>query len=431
MGISRRVVAWAIGCTLGVALCGCGPTESFRPNLLLITVDALRADWLGCYGGVADLGAEACALGETGSRYVWAFSTASTGASSAASLLTSQPPSAHGVDATAVSFLREEAETLAERLRSHGYATAAFISSPELNRSRNFGQGFDLYDDRHAAHTPSPGPGLVEAALAWSTRAKQPWLVWIHFSDPHDLATREEDGDPDSTPRERQAQSIRQLDRKLSQLIAVMDARPRPPAVLLVAIHGQALGGAEGPAGHGHSLALEQIRVPLLWRSARAGPGHSVGRRVTTPVSLIDVAPTLLEAGGVAQPPSFWGQVLPYADLPAAELDSQPLRTIVAERAGERALIRGNEYVRMPLDGSFLASGSAGESARLWPPGERSGERLPELDVGAVRAERVSRLGAELRGPPTGGAPPPATAPLETKAKIDPAPAETAEQPLP
>jgi len=103
-----------------------------RPNLLLITVDTLRADRLECYGGEPAVGAFLCGLAHAGTRFEWALSTAPYTAPSVASILTGQYPSVHGVTQTANSYLRAEADTLAEQLQDAGYQTAAFVSNPIL-----------------------------------------------------------------------------------------------------------------------------------------------------------------------------------------------------------------------------------------------------------------------------------------------------------
>ncbi len=80
-----------------VILGACAGAEAPRPNLLLITVDTLRADALACYGGQPDVGTALCALAERGTRFAWGISTAPSTAPSIASILTSRYPSDHGV----------------------------------------------------------------------------------------------------------------------------------------------------------------------------------------------------------------------------------------------------------------------------------------------------------------------------------------------
>lgn len=401
-------------------LLACSGEEFVRPNIVLISVDGLRASHLRCYGGERELGAEMCELGENGVRYVWAFTTASSGGPAAASLLTSQYPRQHGVRHGAQDFLRARSGTLAESLRAGGYATGAFVGSPELNRSRNFQQGFDVFDDRSASPlSDALETALTEAALSWAERAPRPYFLWIHFAEPHGPFTEERVeeriGQPADAPRKRRDEpellrvryeaSIRRLDRRLSQLIAVLDASGAVPGILLVGLHGQDLDGSDdGAPAHGSSLRLEEIRVPLLWRPPRAAPGQNVARRVTTPVSLIDVAPTLLDAAGLRWPPSFQGLGLPGSRGAANDVTD---RAIFAEHPREIAVIAGGEYARAkrppratttPGDGGdesppAPAWAEADLTANLRPDRERGDERLPAYDPPGSSTERASRLG--------------------------------------
>jgi len=454
----------ALGLLAGLFALGCGDDTLIRPNLVLVTVEGLRADRLGCYGGGHGLGVEVCDIGEAGARYVWAFSSAPSGAPAGASLLTSQYPSRHGLADNAATFLRSDSETLAETLQRAGYTTAAFVASPELNRSRNFQQGFDEFVDgalprRSNAETEGVGDTegdeideghlLSDHALAWVEDTRRPFFLWIHFSEPHgpfSLRSKERGegrsderddgrgGDTVAAKRfdsidEAYDDSIRRLDRTLSQLIAVLDAatEERELGLMLVGLHGQSLGERGVATGHGSALDLEQIRVPLLWRPPRAGPGRSVARRITTPVSILDVAPTLLGAAALPAPATFEGEVLPYGD--AAESESAAPRALFAEHEGEYAVVLGSQYAAISVsynppppspydppealpDNPALAALAETEdgvneaptavvvskirTALLWPEHDRSREGLPEYDRGETQRRRWRELGPHL-----------------------------------
>ena len=127
----------AIAAWLALAsLAGCGDAPEPPPNLLLVSIDTLRADGLACYGGEPDVGVAICGLAERGTRFEWAFATAPSTAPSVASILTGRYPSFHGVGESGLSTLRDEALTLAEVLQEAGYTAAAFVSNPVLTRSR-------------------------------------------------------------------------------------------------------------------------------------------------------------------------------------------------------------------------------------------------------------------------------------------------------
>lgn len=372
-----RATALALAGLL-LAVSGCGPPNTIRPNLVLITADGMRPDWLACYGSAArdfgrDFGEEACALGERGALYELAFATAPSGAPSAASLLTSTYVSQHGVvDAPSTFLPTLGPPTLAGVLRDGGYATAAFVDSPELNRSRHLDRGFDRYEDPRRIADDPVGVAVGLRARSWAATARAPWFVWVHFGEAHGPFGT----DRPAVFRAAYGEALRRIDRQLSQLVAVLDSSQSPPGILFAGLHGQGLGEADAPLGHGHALVPAAIHVPLLWRSPRAGAGSGVGRRISRPVSLIDVAPTLVEAAGLRAPASFEGIPLPHSDAGAA--DRSP-RVLFAEHPGAIAVVRGNELGVFPL-------------ADVPAPGARPALRVRagvfRLDAGSAHARR-------------------------------------------
>jgi len=388
--VRSGIVLIALACVVAAAP-ACRPAPPVRPNLVLITVDGVRPDSLVCYRGEAALGDEACALGDPGALYEWAFATAPAGAPTAASVLTSTYPSQHGVYADPSTFLRALGPpTLAETLRDAGYSTAAFVSSPELNRSRHLDRGFDLYDDRDRATPDAEARPVGLRARAWTSGASPPWFAWVHFADVHGPLAAAGPGATDAT----YAQAMRRLDRQLSQLVAVLDSGDEPPGILLVGLHGQHRGGAAAP---GSALALERLRVPLLWRSPRAGAGSGVGRRITRPVSAIDVAPTLLQAAGLRAPASFEGMPLPHSDGVGGAAE----RVLFAEHPTAVAVIQGSALAVLPR---ALVPPPGGPSPSGW---EARYVRLPvaggsaSAGSGPPPAEHAARLADAVAGLPT------------------------------
>ncbi len=386
--IARIAVAAAVVLCLAS---GCARDAVPRPNLVLISVDALRPDRLACYGGAADVGTAICALGNAGVRYAWAFSTAPSTPPSIASIHTARLPRDHGVTELASAGLAAEAVTLAETLSAAGYATAAFVANPVLSRGRGLEQGFDVYDDqmqRRERNRPlleREAKEITDAALAWVRVARAPWFLWIHYQDPHGpyeppnagLAEDAVDADANAalpaladqslpaladqsgwrgipayqvlgdarqpaTYERRYADEIRFVDRQIARLVVGLDAYGNRPAILLTADHGEAFGEDEFWFAHGHSVAIDQIRIPMLWRPSKQEPG----RVVATPVSNLDVAPTLLAAAGLPLPASFDGLPLALRETRSAAAP------IFAEHRLRVAAVAGNHYFardRVPL----------------------------------------------------------------------------------
>jgi arylsulfatase len=378
MRISRGKVRAAL--VLAVIATSCGREEAtaphpVRPNLVLISVDTLRPDRLACYGGEADVGKAICALGNRGVRYLWAFSTAPATPPSVASIHTSRLPRDHGVTEHADDALPPSAVTLAETLTDGGYRTAAFVGNPALVKGRGDEQGFAVYDDhmqrreRNREVLEREAQELTDAALAWVRSAHAPWFLWIHYQDPHGpydppdagLAADAADASPDAslpvlgnesgwhgipayqvlgaardpaTYERRYLAEIRYLDRQITRLVVGVEAYGNLPGILLTADHGEAFGEDDFWFAHGHSLAIDQIRIPMFWR-----PPHAESARVvTTPVSNLDVAPTLLDAAGLARPASFDGTSL------ASREDGSDRTPIFAEHRLRVAVIAGSHY---------------------------------------------------------------------------------------
>jgi arylsulfatase A-like enzyme len=416
---------------LGMA---CAREPESPPNLLLVTVDTLRADRLACYGGPRDVGSGICALADSGTRFAWAFSTAPYTAPSVASLLTSRYPSRHGVIQSAGSALGSGALSLAETLRSAGYVTAAVVSNPVLDRFRNFRQGFDVYDSemtRREGTRPAverEAAATTDAALTWAReRASAPWFLWVHYQDPHGpyeppgappardapeaspLPVLENESGHGGIPayqalpelhsaeayEARYLDEIRYADRHVQRLVAELEALGAAPALLLTSDHGEAFGEDGFYFAHGHSVGLDQIRVPLLWRP----PGGGKARVVQRPVSLLDVAPTLLLAAGVEIPPGFQGRPLPIGGVEAGPRE----RALFAEH---------RRYVAVIADGVYYSRDrEVGRPEPLYPTRSailRGDGALPAYAYPAapeVPADLERRLGEFLESAPKRSAP--------------------------
>ncbi len=361
---------------LGFAAGGCGeapaPPEPLARNVLLLTVDTLRADALECYGGPAGSGRALCSLAEEGLRFHWAFSAAPYTAPSVASILTSQYPFEHGVRQSAGTLLRAEADTLAEAFRSAGYATAAFVSNPVLSLP-NMDQGFDTYDlemsrrERNRDLGEREAEATTDAALAWLAQAgERPWFLWVHYQDPHgpyetphpsavadapgelELNVLDNESGYGGIPayqalpglftrrayRERYDEEVRYLDEHVARLL---EALPADTGIVLTADHGEAFGEDGYFFAHGHGIGLDQVRVPMIVRA----PGATAAVR-QTPVSGIDVAPTALALAGIEAPEGFRGRSLLAEDLAGP---------VFAESRHQLATIEAERYVAAPRGG--------------------------------------------------------------------------------
>lgn len=270
-------------------------------NLVLVTVDTLRADHLGCYGGPAATPA-IDRLAASGLRFEDATATAPTTLPSHASILSGQWVHVHGVDSNN-DTVPASLELVSDRLARAGYATAAFVSGRPLASASGLRAHFAAYDDRlpdalGGGEFPAErrAAGTVAAATRWLAGVEQPFFLWVHLYDPHLPYT--------STGPSTYDAEIADVDRAVGQLVAALDARAEPTAIVLVADHGEGL-GEHGEQSHGLFLYQATVRVPLIVRA----PGLAPARRAE-PVSTVDIAPTLLALAGL-------GEDLPGVDLRA------------------------------------------------------------------------------------------------------------------
>jgi arylsulfatase A-like enzyme/Flp pilus assembly protein TadD len=291
-------------------------------NVLLVTIDTLRADYVGAYGSARGLTPTLDEFAATGLRFEHAYAHVPLTLPSHASLLTGSYPTRNGVHDNGTFHLGTSTPTVAEALKRAGYRTAAFVGAFVLDARFGLGRGFDVYDDRvfgrggdvefvrrsaeqvlapAAEWITSGGPGLVgrgaENPPARSpSSSPSPWFAWVHLYDPHE---------PYEAPepyRSRYAAApyqgaVAYADAALGQF---MNGLRRANAldntlVVIAADHGESL-GEHGERTHGLFAYDATLRVPLvIW-----APGRLSAGTFTETMRLVDVVPTLLDLVGVA-----------------------------------------------------------------------------------------------------------------------------------
>ncbi len=308
---------------LGAGLC-CAP--SGPPEvILMVVVDTLRADRLGCYGYAGAETPNIDALAERGTLYENAISPVAVTLPSLSTLLTGAYPPQHGIRDNGPFQLSNDWLTLAEKLQAQGFATGAFVSAAVLSKNHNLTQGFDAYDDDVSMEYVPAHPRLqamsgslqgierraevtIERALQWlGEQNGKPAFLLVHVFDPHVPV------DPPAPFSERPEADlyngeIAYVDHCLGQLFEGVESlySPGRSLTLFVADHGEGLGTHEEFL-HGDLLYEETTRVPLIV----AGPGVPGGKRVEPVVRTADVTPTLCGLVGTAAPPWSIGVPLP------------------------------------------------------------------------------------------------------------------------
>ena len=305
-----QLAAITAGLALLAALPACRPAarppSAARPNVLLITLDTVRADHLGCYGARAASTPTLDALAASGVRFAAAVAHAPLTAPSHASILTSRTPLGHGVRDNGAYVLPEGVRSVAEDFRAAGYKTAAFVSGFPLTRRFGFDRGFETYDDhlprgsdpRRTAYVERNAAGTTDAALQWidATAASGPFFLWVHYFDAH--APYEPPAEFVARTGSAYAGEIAFVDSQIARLTGrIESAAPGRTLMLVTADHGESL-GEHGEDTHGIFLYDATLRVPFVI----AGPSVPAAQVSGTVARGIDVAPTLLDLAGVEVP---------------------------------------------------------------------------------------------------------------------------------
>jgi arylsulfatase A-like enzyme len=295
------------------------PALVHRPNVVLVTIDTLRADRLGAWGYPRGTSPRLDALAASGLRFHWAFAQGAQTKVSMPSVFTGRYFSEVDRSPDSWATIWPENITLAERLRDAGYHTAGFPAHRFFLPSYGLNQGFIDWDltlvnkyGPRMVNVSTSGP-TTDLTLEWLGRHAPdggPYYLWIHYFDPHhyyqshDLPTDLGDSDSD-----RYDEEIRFMDEHLGRLLDTLEERGwgRNTYVVVHGDHGEGF-GEHDYRYHGQHLFNDQVRVPLII----AGPGLS-GRVVETPVALLDIVPTVLDLVGLRRGPDLPGvSLLPF-----------------------------------------------------------------------------------------------------------------------
>jgi len=307
--LSARLFALLLGLfalllgLFALLLAACG-RRAERPSIILISIDTLRADHLHAYGyrGVGTPNIDA--LARDGVLYQNAWSHCPLTLPSHLSMLTGLLPPEHGVrDNAGYRFDSKVHPTLASLLRDNGYATGAAVSAYVLRAATGANAGFDDYDDAIGVVDGAPlgalqRSGRITEAIAerWiDAHQTKPFFYFLHIYEPHTPYQPTYDAD------------VAASDAIAGSLLAHLKQRGiyDDALIILTSDHGEGLMD-HGEAEHGVFLYREDLRVPLIVKVPHAA-SHG---RIAAQAQLIDIAPTVLDAAGVATLPAMHGRSL-------------------------------------------------------------------------------------------------------------------------
>jgi arylsulfatase len=326
------------GTPLRRALAASRPLGDTRPNLVLITVDALRPDVLGAYGSAEGLSPNIDAFARDATRYDSAYASSPWTLPSLAALFTSELPSRSVGDAPAGAdrnlrlTLRDDVPTLPERLRALGYVTAAELTNHFLGEDRGWSRGFDWFRNESPGDDPnSPllrGGNITARASEWiQLSRREPFFLWVHYFDTHIPYDS-----PDTPPKLREQwpswwvadratwmrrmssergpkrsnymefcramyrEEVRYADRSVGEFLKRLKEQGLYDRSLIVisADHGEELFDRSNDLAmeHGHNLHEPVLHVPLL---VKWPPGMEADRSITRTVGWADLHATFLQ----------------------------------------------------------------------------------------------------------------------------------------
>lgn len=440
--VPRAALAGAL--TLGLVAAFSAPAlrpAPAGPSLLLISVDTLRADRLGCYGHAAARTPNVDGLADAGRLWETVIATAPITLPSMSTLMTGLDPQQHGVRYNGFFSLRRDALTLGELLADRGYDTAAVVGNFVLTKPFRIDQGFAHFDDRMtqpmrhgddvddgnggdegAGGDRADAPGradtwwnrqlltgngqrladeVTDAAVAWLEGAgDRPFFLWVHYMDPHMPYDPPEGFTDLADPYDGE---VAFTDAQIGRLLAALE-RTAPPdtVVAFVADHGEVLPGERrGGKGHVRFLFDDTVRVPFLVRAPGRVPA---GERVARPLRARAVPGLLLDVLGVPVPAGFARPMeggesgedgwYAYAESfqPVISEKGEALRMV---RDGRWKLLRGRDGTLELFDLQDDPGERRDRAAEFPAEVARLAELLAREDDGSVA---VGEVDANLRG---------------------------------
>ncbi len=437
-GPGTRLVALLL---VGSAVLSCGSTPKL--NVVLISIDTLRPDRLGCYGHTRNTSPSIDAFAKRSALFLNAVSQAPSTLPSHASLLTSLNPSAHGATFSTRHPLSEDWPTLAEVLLKEGYRAGAFVAPGQMSRVFGLDQGFEVYDDQGGGVQ-----AISKRAIAWLDSVRtEPFFLFLHCLDVHapyfapskftrpflvgdqselpdtisiallELINR---GEIQITEADRQHilnmydAGINFTDHFIGRVLQNLDTLglSQSTVVVLLSDHGEEFAEHGAVGMHSHTVYDEVLRVPLIMSI----PGVTrPGQTVPEMVRLIDVVPTLLDVLDVEAPPTVRGRsllpflgegVLPGEEPSIGEMEPSPTGKgrVVSVRTRRYKLVydgpqdshRLYDLLRDPLETTDVSGSSPEVVERLLAVLDAYREEAKAYRQQVAGADTVA-VGGELR----------------------------------
>jgi len=415
---SRSASAAALAALLLLTGCRRAQTTNEAPRaIVLVTIDTLRADHVGAYGYARARTSSIDAVAKRGIVFDRAYAAAPITLPSHATILSGRYPPGHGARDNGMR-MSGSVRTIATELHARGFATGAFVAAFPLDHQFGLDRGFDVYSDRLGRDNDGrpanerPASQVVAEARAWiASNAGRRTFAWVHLFEPHAPYS----GDPSRSAIERYDDEIAVADQAIAALAADTSA---DVLTIVTSDHGEAF-GEHGEYAHSIFVYDTTLHVPLVIAGAGLPPPDSAsGRHVSDPVSLADIAPTIMrlagaelkDVDGIDLTSAMRGGAVPSREIysesfaPLIEFGWAPLRAL---RSGSWKLVAAPrpelyDLARDPDEQRDLASTDQGNVARLSARiAHYSDAALPptiSLNADAQTADRLRALGYAAGG---------------------------------
>jgi len=402
------------------------------PNVVLITIDTLRADHLGCYGYKQIKTPNIDGLAADGVRFERAFAVVPVTLPSHSSMLTGTYPMLSGMHDFSGNKLSPLQPTLASVLKQAGYQTGAVIGAAVLDSRFGLNQGFDFYydhfefsrlDEANLDEMERPGNVVADVALNWlekdwlgkdqlAKNSQKKFFLWMHLYDPHFPYHP-----PEPYAREYAAQpydgEIAFADEQVGRLLRFLKEKGiyQNTVIVLCGDHGESL-GEHGEKTHGFFIYNATMHVPLIIRLPDNRLSEkAAARTVADPVSLVDIMPTVLEAIGLQVPSQVQGRSLlreirPDPSAPDAPANRE--RTLYGETFLPRihfnwSELRASEntkyhFIDAPRPELYDLTKDPGEVNNLFAEKKAVAEEMRSKLVGMIRDYSAGKELAEKTG---------------------------------
>ena len=359
-------------------------------NILLISLDTVRADHLSCYGYKEDTSPNIDNLAEGGTLFNDCRTNVPLTLPSHTNILSGLYPFKNDVRVNSQFVPTDDYPLLAEILKNHGYATAAFVGAFILDSRFGLERGFDLYDDdmsqgiKFSRENPLERRAEVVNAsfLSWlEDEPKQPFFAFVHFFDPHlPYTPPERFKEKYENPYDAEIAYTDSIVGKLLNKMEEMGLMENT-LIILLSDHGEGL-GEHGELDHGVFIYEQTLRVPLIFHCPGLIPQ---GKKIEEPVSLSDIMPTVLDILGIEAPNDCDGRSLAEAMIHKKELTPQPIyhESLYTNLLGWSPLYgityQGWKYIQAPFPELYNLEEDPGELDNLYDVERKRAGELAEL----------------------------------------------------